>query len=72
MEFLKELQFNIQEESKAISFYTTLLEMAEKSVIDDREETLKQIKEIISDELNHIEILYNLFVKLSNIEPNKE
>lgn len=70
----KELQENNKDEAEAISKYTKLL--GELDEIDFDHKTKKQliddISEIISDELNHQEKLKKWYVKITNIEPNKE
>lgn len=76
-----ELQLNIKDESEAITSYTHFLNM-----IDDviAEKTLKgedtteyqalkdMISEIVSDELNHIELLSLAYYKFTGIEPKDD
>lgn len=65
---------NISEESNAIVKYLNLLHELEESELEeeDKKEIESVIKEIISDELNHISLLKDLFERLSEIEEAKK
>lgn len=65
---------NINEESNAIVKYLNLLHELEESELEeeDKKEIESVIKEIISDELNHISLLKDLFERLSEIEEAKK
>lgn len=64
---------NINEESNAIVKYLNLLhELEESELEEDKKEIESVIKEIISDELNHISLLKDLFERLSEIEEAKK
>ena len=59
---------NNQGEQKAIEGYYLLLDEARKNGLP--QEFIKQISEIISDEMNHSEILSKWVTYLTNIKPN--
>ena len=69
-----ELQENNKDEAEAVSKYTKLLDELSVMNIDykAKKELISDITEIISDELNHQEKLKKWYVKITNIEPNKE
>ena len=73
-EIAKLVQKNNKEEASAIEGYTEMLEVISTLEIDEdlSVEIMETITEIISDELNHQEKLNNLYIKLTEIEPNKE
>lgn len=73
-EIAKLIQKNNKEEAGAIEGYTELLETVSALEIDEElaNEIMETITEIISDELNHQERLNSLYIKLTDIEPNKE
>ena len=66
--------YNDRFEADAIQKYTEFLKVIEKSPLsqEDKDELSAKIKEIISDELNHQNILREIFVKVTGILPNKE
>ena len=67
--YAKKLMDNMKEEASAVSDYTELL-----GIINELgyENDLAIIKEIISDELNHQQKLYELYTKITEIQANKE
>ena len=73
-EIAEKLQFNQKAEAQAILDYTRLIAEINNSEIEepDRTALLSTISELISDELNHQERLFELYVALSGIEPNKD
>lgn len=70
----KELQENNKDEAEAVSKYTKLLGELDEIDFDykSKKQLMNDISEIISDELNHQEKLKKWYVKITNIEPNKE
>lgn len=70
----RELQENNKDEAEAVSKYTKLLDELSEMDIDykSKKQLIADITEIISDELNHQEKLKKWYVKITNIEPNKE
>ena len=68
------IQANNKDEAQAIVGYSDLLEMVLNSELDNKEkaEVSSQVREIISDELNHQEKLQKLYSMLTLIEPNKD
>ena len=72
LEIAKEIQENNKDEAKAIAGYTELLRQIYNSDIDDeyKEKCNNCIQEIISDELNHQIQLGELYILLTEIEPN--
>ncbi len=73
-EIAEKLQFNQKAEAQAILDYTRLIAEINNSEIEepDRAAFISTISELISDELNHQEKLFELYVALSGIEPNKD
>ena len=73
-EIAEKLQFNQKAEAQAILDYTRLIAEINNSEIEepDRTAVISTISELISDELNHQERLFELYVALSGIEPNKD
>lgn len=73
-EIAEKLQFNQKAEAQAILDYTRLIAEINNSEIEEPDRTafISTISELISDELNHQEKLFELYVALSGIEPNKE
>lgn len=69
-----EMQANIEAEADAIHKYGLALECVDKSTLDEatKDKVNENIAEIISDELNHIKRLYELYSLLTGIEPNKD
>ena len=61
-------------EAQAILDYTRLIAEINNSEIEEPDRTafISTISELISDELNHQERLFELYVALSGIEPNKD
>lgn len=73
-EIAEKLQFNQKAEAQAILDYTRLIAEINNSEIEEPDRTafISTISELISDELNHQERLFELYVALSGIEPNKD
>lgn len=73
LEIAKALQFNEKAEAQAVLDYTELLKMVLSSDLEEdaKNEIVGAISEIISDELNHQMKLGQLYVALTEIEPNK-
>ena len=73
-EIAEKLQFNQKAEAQAILDYTRLIAEINNSEIEEPDRTafILTISELISDELNHQEKLFELYVALSGIEPNKD
>lgn len=73
-EIAEKLQYNQKEEAQAILDYTRLIAEINNSEIEEPDRTafISTISELISDELNHQEKLFGLYVALSGIEPNKD
>ena len=73
-EIAEKLQFNQKAEAQAILDYTRLIAEINNSEIEEPDRTafISTISELISDELNHQEKLFKLYVALSGIEPNKD
>ena len=73
-EIAEKLQFNQKAEAQAILDYTRLIAEINNSEIEEPDRTafISTISELISDELNHQEKLFELYVVLSGIEPNKD
>ena len=72
LEIAKSIQFNLKAEAQAIEDYTTLINEVLASEIEEeiKQNTIDNISEIISDELNHQMKLGQLYVYLTNIEQN--
>ena len=70
----EKLQFNQKAEAQAILDYTRLIAEINNSEMEEPDRTafISTISELISDELNHQERLFELYVALSGIEPNKD
>lgn len=73
-EIAEKLQFNQKAEAQAILDYTRLIAEINNSELEEPDRTafISTISELISDELNHQEKLFELYVALSGIEPNKD
>ena len=73
LEIAKEIEFNAKAEAQAVLDYTELLKKTLESGIDEEKINLivNTISEIVSDELNHQMKLGQLYVELTDIEPNK-
>lgn len=68
--FLEEVAKNIEAEADAIEKYSELLAVADNEIDEgnDLEFVHREIAEIISDELNHIDRLKRMFSHFSDIE----
>lgn len=68
--FLEEVAKNIEAEADAIEKYSELLAVADNEIdeVNDLEFVHREIAEIISDELNHIDRLKRMFSHFSGIE----
>lgn len=73
LEITKWVQRNNADEAKAISDYSDFLSKVYTSTLEksDKDEIFEIIEEIIADELNHMERLKYLYVKLTEIQPMK-
>ena len=73
LEIAKLCQFNEKAEAQAVLDYTEMIDKILSSEIeDDKKEILvNTISELISDELNHQMKLGELYVMLTDIQPNK-
>lgn len=73
LEIAKLCQFNEKAEAQAVFDYTEMIDKILSSEIeDDKKEILvNTISELISDELNHQMKLGELYVMLTDIQPNK-
>ena len=67
-EFAAEIAKNNQGEQSAIEGYYLLLDEAKKNGLP--QDFINQISEIISDEMNHSEILSKWVTYLTHIKPN--
>lgn len=74
LEIAKSVQFNEKAEAQAVLDYTEMLKIILSSNIDEniKNVAVETISEIISDELNHQMKLGQLYVLLTEIEPNKD
>lgn len=74
LEIAKWLQKNNADEAKAVSDYSDFLSKVYTSTLEksDKDEIFEVIEEIIADELNHMERLKALYVKLTEIQPMKK
>lgn len=74
LEIAKGCAYNDKAEADAIQKYTEFIKIIQESVMDsaDKEEIIAQIREIISDELNHEDKLREIYKKITGIEPNKD
>lgn len=74
LEIAKSVQFNEKAEAQAVLDYTEMLKIILSSNIDENIKNIavETISEIISDELNHQMKLGQLYVTLTEIEPNKD
>ena len=73
-EIAKIIQENNKDEAEAIAGYSALLEKVLESELKDKEkaEISLQVREIISDELNHQQKLQELYTMITLIQPNKD
>lgn len=73
-EIAKLIQFNSQSEAKAVLDYTELIRVIENSSLgeEDKQRLTDLIKELIADELNHENVLQEIYTFLTNIEAKKE
>lgn len=74
LEIAKEIEFNAKAEAQAVYDYTELLKKLAESEIDEeqKEIALKNISEIIADELNHQGKLKELYSYFTDIMANKD
>lgn len=68
------LQFNEEEEAKAIKNYNNLLAAVEKSELsrDHKNFIQQKVYEIVGDELNHQDVLKTLYTAITGIKENKD
>lgn len=74
LDIAKLTQFNEKAEAQAVEDYTEMIkQVVECEELDDteKEEIVGKITELIADELNHQQVLQELYVYLTDIEPNQ-
>lgn len=74
LDIAKLTQFNEKAEAQAVEDYTEMIkQVIECEELDDteKEEVVGKITELIADELNHQQVLQELYVYLTDIEPNQ-
>ena len=73
-ELAKATEFNAKAAAQAIYDYSEMMKYIDQAPVlpDEKDERKSIIAEIISDELNHQEKLRQLYVKLTEISPNKD
>lgn len=69
-----ELQYNIKAEATAITDYNRLLDMIDKSDIPSGQKLaiISAVYEIIADEMNHQDVLQNLYTSVTGISAKKD
>lgn len=69
-----ELQYNIKAEATAITDYNRLLDMIDKSDIPSGQKLaiISAVYEIIADEMNHQDVLQNLYTLVTGISAKKD
>ena len=69
-----ELQYNIKAEATAITDYNRLLDMIDKSDIPSGQKLaiIGAVYEIIADEMNHQDVLQNLYTSVTGISAKKD
>ena len=69
-----ELQYNIKAEATAITDYNLLLDMIDKSDIPSGQKLaiISAVYEIIADEMNHQDVLQNLYTLVTGISAKKD
>lgn len=69
-----ELQYNIKAEATAITDYNMLLDLIDKSDIPSGQKTaiISAVYEIIADEMNHQDVLQNLYTLVTGISAKKD
>lgn len=69
-----ELQYNIKAEATAITDYNMLLDMIDKSDIPSGQKLaiVSAVYEIIADEMNHQDVLQNLYTLVTGISAKKD
>ena len=69
-----ELQYNINAEATAITDYNRLLDMIDKSDIPSGQKLaiISAVYEIIADEMNHQDVLQNLYTLVTGISAKKD
>ena len=69
-----ELQYNIKAEATAITDYNVLLDMIDKSDIQSGQKLaiISAVYEIIADEMNHQDVLQNLYTLVTGISAKKD
>ena len=73
LEIAKLCQENEKAEAQAVIDYTEMIKRVVNSNIDEqvKQDIINTIEEVIADELNHQMKLGQLYVALTEIEPNK-
>lgn len=74
IEIATELQYNIKAEATAITDYNLLLDMIDKSDIPSGQKLaiISAVYEIIADEMNHQDVLQNLYTLVTGISAKKD
>ena len=69
-----ELQYNIKAEATAITDYNRLLDLIDKSDIPSGQKLaiISAVYEIIADEMNHQDVLQNLYTSVTGISAKKD
>ena len=69
-----ELQYNIKAEATAITDYNRLLDLIDKSDIPSGQKLaiISAVYEIIADEMNHQDVLQNLYTLVTGISAKKD
>ena len=69
-----ELQYNIKAEATAITDYNMLLDLIDKSDIPNGQKLaiISAVYEIIADEMNHQDVLQNLYTSVTGISAKKD
>ena len=69
-----ELQYNIKAEATAITDYNMLLDLIDKSDIPSGQKLaiISAVYEIIADEMNHQDVLQNLYTLVTGISAKKD
>lgn len=69
-----ELQYNIKAEATAITDYNMLLDLIDKSDIPSGQKLaiVSAVYEIIADEMNHQDVLQNLYTLVTGISAKKD
>ena len=74
IEIATELQYNIKAEATAITDYNMLLDLIDKSDIPSGQKLaiISAVYEIIADEMNHQDVLQNLYTSVTGISAKED